>query len=182
MVIPACPPMTVTATSLGSLPMAAPTKVFARQTSNVVTPHSLVGSYTPCFFKTSAAIGTVLLTGLEIMARTASGQYLAQASIKFLTMPDKTQVEKREKLFAPAARCRNLFVPFSIPFYSASHVHVPALVLKRSSRVIPGFRGTPAGMTTTEAPLRAASMPVSCEGGHDPAAGRWPVTVDAEGI
>mmetsp|Transcript_33598 Transcript_33598/g.88238 ORF Transcript_33598/g.88238 Transcript_33598/m.88238 type:complete len:237 (+) Transcript_33598:1865-2575(+) len=32
---------------------------------------------------------------------------------------------------------------------------IPALTAKRSSRVIPGFRGTPAGMTTTSAPSRA---------------------------
>lgn len=30
---------------------------------------------------------------------------------------------------------------------------IDALVLKRSSRVIPGFRGTPAGITTTSQPL-----------------------------
>lgn len=32
---------------------------------------------------------------------------------------------------------------------------MPALMLKRSSRVIPGFRGTPAGMMTTSDPSRA---------------------------
>nr|GMC99699.1 hypothetical protein MtrunA17_Chr8g0360511 [Ipomoea batatas]GME06386.1 hypothetical protein MtrunA17_Chr8g0360511 [Ipomoea batatas]GME18499.1 hypothetical protein MtrunA17_Chr8g0360511 [Ipomoea batatas] len=32
---------------------------------------------------------------------------------------------------------------------------MPALMLKRSSRVIPGFLGTPAGMMTTSAPSRA---------------------------
>jgi hypothetical protein len=32
-----------------------------------------------------------------------------------------------------------------------------ALVLKRSSRVMPGLRGTPAGTTITSQPLRAAS-------------------------
>lgn len=34
-----------------------------------------------------------------------------------------------------------------------------ALVLKRSSRVMPGLRGTPAGMTTMSAPLRASARP-----------------------
>jgi hypothetical protein len=34
-----------------------------------------------------------------------------------------------------------------------------ALVLKRSSRVMPGLRGTPAGMTTISAPLRASARP-----------------------
>lgn len=31
---------------------------------------------------------------------------------------------------------------------------IDAFVLKRSSRVIPGFLGTPAGITTTSAPFR----------------------------
>lgn len=55
---------------------------------------------------------------------------------------------------------------------------MPALTLKRSSRlsgqpyppnrthVMPGLRGTPAGMTTMSAPLRAASAPLS--GGRKP--------------
>ncbi len=38
-----------------------------RTTSNVVTPNSFLLSYTPAAFRTSAAIGTVELTGLEIM-------------------------------------------------------------------------------------------------------------------
>ena len=44
---------------------------------------------------------------------------------------------------------------------------MPALMLKRSSRVMPGLRGTPAGITTRSAPARHAgrfSSPV------------WPVT------
>jgi hypothetical protein len=40
----------------------------------------------PLFFSTSAAIGTVLLTGLEMMARTASGQNSAHPSTSVLTM------------------------------------------------------------------------------------------------
>ncbi|RHN40939.1 hypothetical protein MtrunA17_Chr8g0360511 [Medicago truncatula] len=32
---------------------------------------------------------------------------------------------------------------------------MPALMLKRSSRVIPGFLGTPAGIITTSAPSKA---------------------------
>uniref|UniRef100_A0A2P2LTY8 Malate dehydrogenase n=1 Tax=Rhizophora mucronata TaxID=61149 RepID=A0A2P2LTY8_RHIMU len=32
---------------------------------------------------------------------------------------------------------------------------IPALMLKRSSRVIPGFLGTPAGMITTSDPSKA---------------------------
>ena len=43
-----------------------------------------------------------------------------------------------------------------------------ALVLNRSSRVMPGLRGTPAGMTTISASLRAAARP---EG-----VASWPMT------
>ena len=41
---------------------------------------------------------------------------------------------------------------------------VPALMLKRSSRVMPGFLGTPAGMTTRSQPYSASgslSAPVA---------------------
>ena len=38
---------------------------------------------------------------------------------------------------------------------------MPALILKRSSRVMPGLRGTPAGMMTTSASLRAAPSSAS---------------------
>ncbi len=34
---------------------------------------------------------------------------------------------------------------------------MPALMLNRSSRVMPGLRGTPAGMTTTSTPFKAAA-------------------------
>lgn len=40
---------------------------------------------------------------------------------------------------------------------SAKVLTMPALMLKRSSRVMPGLRGTPAGMMTTSAPVRHAS-------------------------
>ena len=59
----------------------------------------------PLLLHTSAAMGTVLLTGLEIMATQAPGQALVTASHRLLT--------------------------------------IEALMLKRSSRVIPGLRGTP---------------------------------------
>ena len=39
----------------------------------MVTPKSLLGWYTPAFFRTSAAMGTVELTGLEMMFRMACG-------------------------------------------------------------------------------------------------------------
>lgn len=63
--------------------------------------------YTPARLKISAAIGTVELTGLEMMHTQASGHVDAMASHRTATMP--------------------------------------ALMLKRSSRVMPGLRGTPAG-------------------------------------
>mmetsp|Transcript_31268 Transcript_31268/g.79868 ORF Transcript_31268/g.79868 Transcript_31268/m.79868 type:complete len:205 (+) Transcript_31268:178-792(+) len=136
-VMPAWPPMTVTSMSLGCFPWLAAKKVFARHTSSVVTPHSLFLLYTPSFLSTSAAIGTVELTGFEMIASTASGANLPHPSTSVLT--------------------------------------IPAFVLNRSSRVMPGLRGTPAGITTTSAPLTAASSPLSCVGGQAPADGRWPV-------
>jgi hypothetical protein len=54
--------------------------------------------------------------------------------------------------------------------------------LKRSSRVIPGFRGTPAGMTTTLAPVRASPKPWLDLGGHDPGEGNDPDTLATVGI
>lgn len=36
-------------------------------TSRVVTPNTFLGSYLPSFFRVSAAMGTVELTGLEMM-------------------------------------------------------------------------------------------------------------------
>jgi hypothetical protein len=47
---------------------------------------------------------------------------------------------------------------------------IEALMLKRSSRVIPGFLGTPAGMTTMCASLSAFSSP--------PSAGKYPFTTE----
>lgn len=95
------------------------TKVLALTTSSIVTPKTRFGSKTPAFLKTSAAIGTVELTGLLIMLTIAFGQHLAIASQRVLT--------------------------------------IPALMLKRSSLVIPGFLGTPAGMITRSIPIRASS-------------------------
>jgi len=42
-----------------------------RTTSSVVTPNRRLGSYTPAAFSTDAAIGTVELTGLEMMLSSA---------------------------------------------------------------------------------------------------------------
>merc|ERR1719154_593760 len=87
-------------------------------TSRVVTPKMVLGLYTPAFLNTSVAMGTVELTGLDMMAIMAVGHTLAAAAI-VATMD--------------------------------------ALVLNRSSLVMPGLRGTPAGMTTISAPTRLAS-------------------------
>mmetsp|Transcript_45416 Transcript_45416/g.90921 ORF Transcript_45416/g.90921 Transcript_45416/m.90921 type:complete len:222 (-) Transcript_45416:279-944(-) len=116
MVVPAWPPMTGTRILVGSTLPSSPMKVLARTTSRVVTPKSFFGSYTPRAFSTSEAMGTVELTGFEMMSRHAFGHAWAAASTRFLT--------------------------------------IPALVLKRSSRVMPGLRGTPAGITTTWQPSR----------------------------
>jgi hypothetical protein len=63
-------------------------------------------SLPPARLNTSAAMGTVELTGFEMMATHASGQATAMALHRVATMP--------------------------------------ALMLNRSSRVMPGLRGTPA--------------------------------------
>ena len=61
---------------------------------------------------TSAAMGTVLLTGFDMMATQAVGHALATASQRPLT--------------------------------------IDALMLNRSSRVMPGLRGTPVGVRRSE--------------------------------
>uniref|UniRef100_A0A0A9EUG6 Pco104294 n=1 Tax=Arundo donax TaxID=35708 RepID=A0A0A9EUG6_ARUDO len=114
--------MTGTLISLGSSPRTSPTKVFALTTSSVVTPRRRLGSYVPAFLKTSAAMGTVELTGLLITSTIALGQHFA----------------------IPSQRVRT----------------IPALMLNKSSLVIPGFRGTPAGIITRSIPIRAFS---SCD-------------------
>ena len=103
------------------------TKVLALTTSSIVTPKSRFGSKVPAFLKTSAAIGTVELTGLLITLTIAFGQHLTIPSQSVLT--------------------------------------IPALMLNRSSLVIPGLRGTPAGMITRSIPVRAFS---SCGGPKNP--------------
>mmetsp|Transcript_8751 Transcript_8751/g.18845 ORF Transcript_8751/g.18845 Transcript_8751/m.18845 type:complete len:222 (+) Transcript_8751:378-1043(+) len=116
-VVPAWPPTTGTVTLLTSRPLALATKVRARTTSRVVTPKRRFGSYTPAALRISAAMGTVELTGLEMMRKQALGQALAACLMRLATML--------------------------------------AFVLNKSSRVMPGLRGTPAGITTTWQPSRA---------------------------
>ena len=53
--------------------------MFARTISRVVTPKILLGLYFPAFLKISDAMGTVELTGFEIIAKHASGQTSAAA-------------------------------------------------------------------------------------------------------
>jgi hypothetical protein len=67
MVIPACPPITGTETSSTVQSWFSATKVLALTTSRVVTPNNLFLLYVPFFLSTSAKIGTVEFTGLEII-------------------------------------------------------------------------------------------------------------------
>lgn len=60
MVVPACPPTTVTLVLAGSVPWFSATKVLARITSSVVTPNSFLGLYVPA--QTQARRGRVSLT------------------------------------------------------------------------------------------------------------------------
>mmetsp|Transcript_6500 Transcript_6500/g.24528 ORF Transcript_6500/g.24528 Transcript_6500/m.24528 type:complete len:229 (-) Transcript_6500:341-1027(-) len=87
MVIPAWPPTTGTSTSFTSKPFACATNVFALTTSRVDTPKSFLGSYVPACLKISAAIGTVLFTGLLMMLTSAPGQFAAIATHKSRTIP-----------------------------------------------------------------------------------------------
>ena len=120
MVTPACPPTTGQLTFSGSMFFMVPMKAFDLTTSKVVTPKTFLGSKVPAFLKISQAMGTVELTGLEMMAIMALGQTLAAAWQMVATME--------------------------------------ALVLNRSSLVMPGLRGTPAGMTTISQSFRLASI------------------------
>eukprot|EP00037_Helgoeca_nana_P001522 m.27515 g.27515 ORF g.27515 m.27515 type:complete len:382 (+) comp11930_c0_seq1:236-1381(+) len=116
---PACPPTTGMLIVLTSTPAASATNVCERTMSSVVTPKIFLGSYVPRAFICSAKIGTVELTGLEMMATIALGQFFDTAVAKsWLSL---------------------------------------ALTANRSCRVIPGLRGTPAGITTISAPCRASS-------------------------
>lgn len=81
-VVPACPPTTGTSTSFRSKPFASATNVLARTTSNVVTPMSFFLSYTLAAFSTSAAIGTVEFTGLEMMLMIACSHVASQSGAK----------------------------------------------------------------------------------------------------
>lgn len=59
----------------------------ARTTSSVVTPKSFLGLNTFLDFRTSATIGTVELTGLEMTRTNALGQYSAIPFARSLTIP-----------------------------------------------------------------------------------------------
>lgn len=142
--MPACPPITVTSTSFGSHPWLFATKVLARQTSRVVTPASFLGLYTPAFLRTSAAIGTVELTGLLMMA------------IGLTRIQNQRRCDLDDEIthsLSNVSFC-NIILPIIASGQNWAHpstrvLTMDALVLNKSSRVIPGLRGTPAGMTTT---------------------------------
>ena len=77
--VPACPPTTGQLTSCGSSPFSSEMNLLALTMSRVVTPKILSGLSLPAFLNTSLAMGTVELTGLEMMARQASGHTSAAA-------------------------------------------------------------------------------------------------------
>merc|ERR1719500_563467 len=79
MVTPAWPPTTGQFTLVGSMFFRAPMKALLLTTSRVETPNTLLGSRVPALEKISQAMGTVELTGLEMMAIMALGQTLAAA-------------------------------------------------------------------------------------------------------
>lgn len=175
--------------SFGSLPDRPDRKAEERTTSSVVTPKRLrsvsdvishepsmpmeamtanaavytlthrFGSYTPAFLKTSATIGTVELTGLAMMSRCAFGATLAAALARSRTI--EALVWRRDQPCTQEG-----------PDNSTSSTKAPWLsskrkpsrsqqrTLNRSSRVMPGLRGTPAGMRMMSAPSRDFSRPL----------------------
>ena len=66
---------------------------------------SLIWQYVAHLLKTSAAMGTVELTGLEMMATQACGQYLATAAHKSRTMPAACNLGILVLLGSPCMRC-----------------------------------------------------------------------------
>ena len=103
------------------------------------------------FLKTSAAIGTVELTGFEMMATHALGQYLATPSHRVFTMPvmnAKPQYTKATIVLYMLSSAALLRQVHMLKFEADSKELRPALMLNKSSLVMPGLRGTPAGMTT----------------------------------
>ncbi len=210
-----------------------------RTTSRVVTPSKRFSSYTPIFLRVSAAMGTVELTGLEMMFSSAwrrargavprGGGGVGNAhrharcdeSWRSFASVKQAQAEMRgaaadvllsgtpegasqallgfcacqsanqsctvqcallrascisrilqiqvsslrgSRLTSPTETiCIRPLLPHArptsgqcLPQASTRLFTMPALILNRSSRVMPGLRGTPAGMITTCAPFRAS--------------------------
>lgn len=114
-------------------------------------------------------MGTVELTGLAMTKMWALGQCLLSSRESM----NRTTVRERERWSDLINRIHQEQVLDRSPkTYSAQAEAksrtMEALVLKRSSRVMPGLRGTPAGMTTMSHPVRASLRPFSW--------GTWPVT------
>lgn len=91
-------------------------------------------------------MGTVELTGLAMTPMRALGATLATASARSRTIEafDCDRRGNRQEFVSPRTGPKRL----------------ETLTLKRSSRVIPGLRGIPAGMMTSSAPSRAFSRPL----------------------
>lgn len=98
-------------------------------------------------------MGTVELTGLAMIPRRAFGATLAAAWARSRTIEALACVVARK---AGRSGQRPTFGE-SCASLSVSY----RLTLKRSSRVMPGLRGMPAGMRMISAPSRAFSRPPS---------------------
>ena len=142
--MPAWPPITVTSRAVGSIPWLAATKVLARQTSNVVTPQTWRKEREReerIFRRQLGGVG-VIPARLARMRDT----YLRVIHALLLEHPgcdrdgrvDRVGDDAEDGVLADTLDERST---------------MPAFVLKRSSRVMPGLRGT-RGMTTTSAPCR----------------------------
>lgn len=97
-VTPECPPMTGTSTNFMSSSLSSVMKVLLRTTSRVVTPMSFAGSNLSAALRTSAAIGTVELTGLVMMLINADGECSATALTRLATIPAHLAVAAPKKI------------------------------------------------------------------------------------
>jgi hypothetical protein len=86
-VLPEWPPKTGIVMSAGDPEVISAVNVDARTTSSVVTPKSFLGLNTLWDLRTSATMGTVELTGLEMTRINAFGQYVAIPFERSRTIP-----------------------------------------------------------------------------------------------
>ena len=93
-------------------------------------------------------MATVEFTGFEMTRMKALGQYLKDELKVLIRYAKGFKFQEKKNSFL-------LFTYLAHPV--TKFLTIPALILKRSSRDIPGFLGTPAGITTKSEPVKAAA-------------------------